>query len=107
MPNKESIHRRLAVLMGIQENLDSLSERDLMVGHLRVYSKETLLQDLENCDLRVKEMKGFFFKPLANFQLMQLNREIIDGLLKLGELLPVDQLANIGFIAHKNESQKS
>jgi 2-polyprenyl-3-methyl-5-hydroxy-6-metoxy-1,4-benzoquinol methylase len=101
VPNKESIHRRLAVLMGIQENLDSLSERDVMVGHLRVYSKETLLKDLENCDLKVMEMRGFFFKPFANYQLMQLNQEIIDGLLKLGELLPVDQLANIGFIAQK------
>jgi 2-polyprenyl-3-methyl-5-hydroxy-6-metoxy-1,4-benzoquinol methylase len=107
VPNKESIHRRLAVLMGIQEKLDSLSARDLMVGHLRVYSMETLLKDLENCDLKVMEMRGFFFKPFANFQLMQLNQEIIEGLLKLGEQLPVDQLANIGFIAHKNESLES
>jgi 2-polyprenyl-3-methyl-5-hydroxy-6-metoxy-1,4-benzoquinol methylase len=106
VPNKESIHRRLAVLMGIQEKLDSLSARDLMVGHLRVYSKETLLKDLEICDLMVTEMRGFFFKPFANFQLMQLNQEIIEGLLKLGEQLPIDQLANIGFIARKNESIK-
>jgi 2-polyprenyl-3-methyl-5-hydroxy-6-metoxy-1,4-benzoquinol methylase len=107
VPNKESIHRRLAVLMGIQEKLDSLSERDLMVGHLRVYSKETLLNDLENCDLKVTEIRGFFFKPFANFQLMQLNQELIDGLLKLGEILPVEQLANIGFVAHKVERLNS
>jgi hypothetical protein len=38
---------------------------------------------------------------------MQLNQELIDGLLKLGEILPVEQLANIGFVAHKVERLNS
>ena len=38
VPNCESIHRRLALIMNLHESLDALSQRDLMVGHQRVYS---------------------------------------------------------------------
>ena len=46
VPNRESLHRRLAVRMGLQERLDDLSPRDHLVGHLRVYGLDTLGADL-------------------------------------------------------------
>ena len=50
VPNRESLHRRLAVRMGIQGRLDDLSARDQLVGHLRVYGLDTLGADLfERC----------------------------------------------------------
>ncbi|HZF79597.1 MAG TPA: class I SAM-dependent methyltransferase, partial [Rubrivivax sp.] len=38
VPNRDSLHRRLAVRMGLQPALDTLSARDHLVGHQRVYS---------------------------------------------------------------------
>ena len=41
VPNKNSLHRQLAVTMGLQDALDDLSPRDHAVGHQRVYSLQT------------------------------------------------------------------
>jgi 2-polyprenyl-3-methyl-5-hydroxy-6-metoxy-1,4-benzoquinol methylase len=101
VPNSQSIHRRLAVYMGIQEFLDSLSPRDIMVGHLRVYSIETLESDLNKSGLVCEEIKGFFFKPLSNKQLMQLEANLIPALLKVSEEIPPELCANVGFVAKK------
>ena len=101
VPNSQSIHRRLAVYMGIQELLDSLSPRDLMVGHLRVYSIETLESDLNKSGLISEEIKGFFLKPLSNGQLMQFDANLISALLKVSEEIPPELCANVGFVAKK------
>ena len=54
VPNKNSVHRQLAVLMGLQPELDTLSKRDLMVGHQRVFSLQSLesLITGENFDIK-------------------------------------------------------
>jgi SAM-dependent methyltransferase len=101
VPNSQSIHRRLAVYMGIQELLDSLSPRDLMVGHLRVYSIETLESDLNKSGLVSEEIKGFFLKPLSNGQLIQFDANLISALLKVSEEIPSELCANVGFVAKK------
>ena len=36
VPNKESVHRQLAVTMGMQPELDTLGARDKLVGHQRL-----------------------------------------------------------------------
>ncbi len=99
VPNRESIHRRLAVRIGIQPELDSLSPRDLIVGHQRVYSCVSLREDFRAGGWEVLELKGYFLKPFSNSQLNPLGKQVIDSLLSISSELPVEICANIGFIA--------
>jgi hypothetical protein len=85
--------------MGLQEKLDTLSPRDKIVGHLRVYSIESLKQDIEQSYLEITSLKGFFLKPLANSQLIKFDKSLVDALLVVSDELPVDLAANIGFVA--------
>lgn len=101
LPNSESIHRRLAVQMGIQPELDSKSARDLVVGHRRVYSIETFLKDVSDSGLTCNEVKGFFAKPFPNSMLQSLGEEQIRWLLALGDIFPPEFGANLGFILAK------
>jgi 2-polyprenyl-3-methyl-5-hydroxy-6-metoxy-1,4-benzoquinol methylase len=98
VPNSESIHRRLSVLLNLQERLDTLSKRDHLVGHQRVYSLSSLKNDFYQAGLILSESRGFFLKPFSNSQLIPFGTEIIDSLLKVSEELSVEICANIGFV---------
>lgn len=99
VPNSESIHRRLAVLMELQPYLDSLSPRDHLVGHQRVYSLATLTEDFNSSPWQMKETRGFFLKPLANSQLVNYDKSLIAALLQISDALPTEICANIAFSA--------
>ena len=99
VPNSESIHRRLAVLMGIQARLDSLGERDHLVGHQRVYSLAGLIADVRAAGLDVHSSRGFFFKPLPNSMMLQFSPALIDAMNSIDSSMPTDWLANLGLVA--------
>lgn len=99
VPNADSLHRRLGVAIGLQSRRDDLSLRDKMVGHVRVYSLRTLLDDLAEAGLRIAKHRGFFLKPLSNSQLLPFGEEVISGLLLLSDDMPTEMCGNIGFIA--------
>jgi len=100
VPNSESVHRRLAVQMGIQSAVDTLSPRDIEVGHLRVYNEDTLTRDLQSGGFQVLAIRGFFLKPFANYQLLQFfDTAQIESLISLGDSLPASFAASIGFLA--------
>ena len=96
VPNKDSIHRRLAVKMGLQPRLDTLGQRDLLVGHQRVYGLDTLRQDLEEAGYCVNQQTGFFLKVLPNSMMKGYSPELIKALNEISEDLAPDLLANIG-----------
>ena len=98
VPNRESLHRRLGVAMGLQKKLDDLSPRDKAVGHLRVYSIESLTKEIESTGFRVLEKRGFFTKALSNAQMINLVPEAIHGLCELSTDLPAEMGANIGIV---------
>lgn len=99
VPNKESIHRQLAVIMGIQGELDSLSPRDVIVGHQRVYSIETLSNEVLNAGYKIEDVKGFFLKPLPNSMMIGYSLELIKALNGISTIIPNHLLANIGIVA--------
>jgi 2-polyprenyl-3-methyl-5-hydroxy-6-metoxy-1,4-benzoquinol methylase len=99
VPNKESIHRQLAVLMKLQPELDTLGARDKLVGHQRVYSLDTLEKDVQAAGLKVSETAGFFLKTLPNSMMLQYSPELIKALNEISPLLPKNLMANIGLIA--------
>lgn len=89
VPNAESIHRRIGVIMGMLGRLTDLNEADVSVGHRRVYSAATLAEDLAQAGLRITHREGVFFKPLSNAQIEAAwNTELMDAFYELGKQFP-------------------
>ena len=101
VPNRNSLHRQLAVVMGLQPALDTLSKRDHIVGHQRVYSFETLGEDLRRSGLKVIEKNGCFLKVLPNSMMLDYSRDLLRGLNAISAQLPQELLANIAVVAVK------
>lgn len=101
VPNSESIHRRLAVLMGLQPKLDSLGPRDLLVGHQRVYSLRELLADVKAGGYEVKRTRGFFFKPLPNGMMLEFTPGLITAMNDIAPTMPAEWMANLGLVVHR------
>lgn len=75
--NAKSYHRQLAVQMGLQPALNTLSARDKAVGHYRVYDTNEMFALLWNCGWPVDCCCGVMFKPLPNSMLVSLPRETV------------------------------
>ena len=99
VPNAGSIHRRLAVRMGLQEQLDSRSPRDHLLGHQRVYTLETLRADVEQAGFSVRDEMGWFLKALPNAMMLDYSEELLAALHDLSEELPAELMANIAIVA--------
>lgn len=99
VPNSESLHRKLAVLMGLQPSLDTLSQRDVLVGHRRVYSLATLRSDLQQAGYAELSVRGFFLKPLANSMMLDYSPALLAAMNEISGELPAGLLANIGLVA--------
>lgn len=98
VPNKESIHRRLAKEMGLIENLGELSSRDKLVGHQKVYSISELERDFVDAGYEIVRKKGFFIKLLPNSMMLNYSPELINALNSCGEDMPAELLANIAVV---------
>lgn len=94
VPNAYSLHRRVAWYMGIIDDVHEFSERDKLLGHKRVYDRETLFKELKKCGYKIIHWEGIFLKPLPNSMMMQLNENIIRGFYEVGKELP-DYCAHI------------
>jgi len=99
VPNRESLHRRLGLKMGLIDTLDELSPRDKVVGHQRVYSFKELEADLNLANFVILEKRGFFTKTLSNSQMLGLSEDVVWGLCQLSEDLPFEMGANLGIVA--------
>ena len=96
VPNRHSLHRRLAVLMGLQAELGDLSARDHLVGHRRVYGLDTLGADLAAAGFEVREEFGFQLKTVPNSMMLDWSPDLMDALTQISPELPPGLLANIG-----------
>lgn len=89
VPNGNSIHRLVAVKMGLLDHPCQLNSRDHALGHRRVYTPATLKGDIEKSGLKVLEMGGVYFKPLSNAQIQEnWTEEMIKGFYELGKDFP-------------------
>jgi 2-polyprenyl-3-methyl-5-hydroxy-6-metoxy-1,4-benzoquinol methylase len=69
VPNARSIHRLIGVKMGLLGDPTELNERDLAVGHRRVYTPESFEKELREARLHIVHIGGVFLKPLSNQQI--------------------------------------
>lgn len=103
VPNRESIHRQLAVLMGLQPQLDTLSKRDELVGHQRVYSFAGLESDVRAGGFQIVERQGFFLKVLPNSMMLNYSHDLVRALNDVAAQVPAHLLANIGLVAQPGQ----
>lgn len=99
VPNSHSLHRRLAVIMGLQPALNSLSPRDHLVGHQRVYAPDELRADIASAGFSIREERGFFLKSLPNSMMLNFSRQLLDALNQISPSLPPSLLANLVVVA--------
>lgn len=101
VPNAKSIHRLVAVKMGLLNSEFELNDRDKSQGHQRVYDILSFSNEFLNCGFKILQKGGVFFKPLSNFQIdSQWSSEMIEGFYKLGKDFP-DNAADIFIVANK------
>jgi len=96
VPNAESLHRRLAVRMGLQQRLDDLSPRDHLVGHQRVYDLLGLRADLASAGFAVEEEFGYQLKTVPNSMMADWPESLLAALVDISGEIPPAMLANIG-----------
>ena len=82
VPNAQSLHRRFGVAAGLLDNVLTLGEGDLALGHQRYYTVDSLTADLEETGYNIRRKEGIFLKPVTTKQMisLDLSREIIDGM---------------------------
>ena len=97
--NAESWHRRLAVAMGLQPRLDTLSARDEAVGHYCVYDRHSIAAQLSEAGWRIKSMKGIMLKALPNSMMTHFDERLIRAMCE-ADVEPRDA-ANIAIVAER------
>jgi SAM-dependent methyltransferase len=96
VPNRSSVHRDVALRMGLIGALDELSPRDHLVGHRRVYDFAMLEADLAGAGFRVEHRWGSFLKTVPNSMMMNYPEALLTALDAISDSLPPEILANIG-----------
>jgi ubiquinone/menaquinone biosynthesis C-methylase UbiE len=64
VPNGKSMNRRMGLALGLIDDIYSLNEHDLLMGHKRQYCLETLRKDLRTSGYSVSHEEGIYLKPL-------------------------------------------
>ena len=102
VPNGHSIHRLAATKMGMLDHPCQLNERDLGLGHRRVYTPETFRKDIEKSGLIIEELGGVYFKPVSNGQIEnEWSEAMMDGFYELGKDFP-EHAAEIYALCNKS-----
>lgn len=86
VPNAEVLNRRLGHLAGLLENMETLSENDLLLGHKRYYTVDTLSADIDRAGCKIDRMEGIYLKPFTTTQMLSLNlsEKVIGALCEAG-----------------------
>lgn len=91
VPNAQSLHRRLAVAMGLIRDSTELSPRNEQLGQPRVLDASALAALLHEAGFQITASGGYFLKPFTHAQMAALpflDSELIAGLDRLGTELP-------------------
>lgn len=90
VPNCESLHRRIGQAAGLLEDLKSLSDADLELGHQRYFSLATIRDLLLSSGFVIEDAEGIFLKPLTSAQLqaLELSDGVLSALCTVGRFFP-------------------
>ncbi len=89
VPNARSIHRQMAVVMGLLKREDELNPTDTLHGHRRVYDPEGFRRDFSSAGLKIEMFGGYWLKSLSNRQIEETwTAAMIDASMVVGERYP-------------------
>ncbi|NBS40663.1 MAG: class I SAM-dependent methyltransferase [Betaproteobacteria bacterium] len=101
VPNSQSLHRQLAVMMGLQEAVDTLSARDHLVGHKRVMNMIDLELAIRGAGFNVTHKFGYFLKVVPNSMMRSWPPNLLKHLTSISDKIDPTFSANIGVVAEK------
>lgn len=95
VPNAETMNRRLGKYAEILDELTTLSDHDVAIGHQRYYTTKTFKDDAAKAGLKCNKIEGIYLKPFTTKQMLSLNfdKKIINALCELGTQYPELSLA--------------
>ena len=97
VPNALSLHRRLAVTMGLQRAADELGTSDMRLGHRWVFTIARIENVLAKAGLRIVRKAGWLTKPLPQAMMTEFSDALLEGLMKLGDELPREYACFLAF----------
>lgn len=83
VPNANSYNRLIGVQIGMLQKHTDLNEGDIVCGHKRVYTRNSLKNDIWRSRLRLKYIRTFFLKTQANNQMQDISEEMMEALFKV------------------------
>jgi SAM-dependent methyltransferase len=99
VPNANSLHRKLAVAMGLYKNTSDESDRNMQLQQNYIFSFDDLqnLVKKVSANLKIVKMKSFFLKPFTHEQMLAcVSNEIIDPVVVKGLYDISDQIGDLG-----------
>jgi trans-aconitate methyltransferase len=106
VPHSLSLHRRLAVAMGLQQYPGELGETDRRVGHKRCLSFCEMEHLLWRTGFKVVEKRGFWTKVLPNAMLTHCTDEQLRGMFRLGMELPIEYAGIIYYLSERRNETR-
>ncbi len=90
VPNAEALNRRIGIAAGVLNNLEELSQNDILMGHKRYYKLETLRSDVKKAGLKILREEGIFMKAMTTGQMVELklSENIMKGYLETAREYP-------------------
>lgn len=88
VPNALSVHRMVALRMGLIKRPDELSENDRLVGHRRIYTPELLGSHLSDAGYSDIAITTVALKPLSLGQMKDWPPELVDAFCRSGDIVP-------------------
>lgn len=93
VPNAKSLHRYLAVEMGLIDSVYEKSAQQIRLNQHSTFDMESLITLIEECGFLVIEKGSYFPKLFTHGQMQKLvdekivNREMLDGMYKMSKYL--------------------
>ena len=99
VPHANSVHRQMAVVMGLLAEENELNATDLGIGHRRVYDRPMLRRHFQQAGFKIKAEGGYWLKPISNAQIEATWTEaMLAAAMRVGERYP-DIAAEIYVVA--------
>jgi trans-aconitate methyltransferase len=103
VPNARSLHRLVGVKMGMIESPYALNEQDRVLGHRRVYDRQSMEALIAQTPFRIVHFTGLMLKPISNRQIeQQWDERMVDAFFQLGFDFP-EICAEIIFVLERTE----
>lgn len=100
LQNPRSLHRLVALEMGLIDDVCSVAARGKRFGTLRLYEADELSAMVCGGGMREVAREGVFLKPLTNAAMETLPPEVLDGFERAARHLPEHGAMNLLTFAH-------